>query len=1575
MALYCGLIQAVPAWHGLQQVLQPDGSTLTIQLHGDEYLNYATTADGYTIIKNAQGYYVYAKQQPDGQLSASTLVAHDADKRHADELAFLMKTRKNLKPLMSSQTQKLRAEEIRRRAATRAANMRQNGPRRAPRYDYKKFKGLVILVEYKDTPFSNGYKELITEMITQDNYKGYNDTDIGKYSGSVRDYFRDNSYGEFVPDFEIIGPYAIDSSRYSPMQTENAWAVTKAAVDAADKDVDFKDYDRDNDGVVDMIYFIFSGHSAHYTDHPKLIWPHASYIKEIHDDGQAYYVNKDNVRLGRYACSTELMGNEVCNDLEGRGTICHEFSHVLGLPDLYDVGSTEDGGLSNHPLFWSLMASGNQLNNGRTPAGYGMYERYAAGFATPQLITDLGTYQINPIGTSNVGYRMNSGVDNEFFLMEYRHPIYKWDKYLPGQGMLVYRVDSTDVAPWNENKVNADPEHNCYELIRAGGGQGATSSDPFPGAFKVTKLGNKTEPANLLSHSGIESPFELFKIAEYGSVIAFDVVEPKQGEDDNPDDPQQPDGYGMKYWFDDQKELAGQIENYNAAFSLDVSMLSDGVHALHVAPYDLSDGIYLELPAQTYYFIKQPMMKNSSKTDYIFYIDGELKGRMSSNLGDLYETNIPMQDVQEGVHLLTTMVKAPGEASTMLTNNYFLRVPTAEDLGSVRLTCRVDNGAFVTLQHGFVGDSLNYELDVKDLEPGLHRLTWQLTSNSSGLNTPAQTAFFMVDPKLSGYEYWLNDDFSTLKRVERLATNNAYEVAGELKLPSMPIRSSKFHFTMENNKPMVYAINDLTVRFFDNGGGMTDSTMQYIDVTTREAVMKATLLELNEPTTVIVPDAGKIKWFRLEAYRGDGIRLQASRPCAMQLFAPDGEEIYHVSGDAAKVIAGTNGLLTGTYYVAVHDISDTSESREITVTYYPGASILTEQPMASLADSTMVYRHAPVTLTCNTPNAVIWYSTDGTEPSLESETTHRYDGNPIRIEGKTLIRAIATCNNMLVSDEATYHYNTYKTNLRWDFSKRWQWISHNMADDMDPNELYDYVEYMQSETQEVSIINGQPVVGSMDPLTAMASYKVKSVSPAIVERKLDQIDPAITSMELHKGWNWIGYPIGHSQTLDEAFGNQAREGDIISGQLGYAIFENGQWYGTLMTLDNGRGYLLMSKSNRVLTFRDVGKTTTEPQKEPFEDREGLKVDIYAYPVTMNITAQLYVGNERQDDGFAIGAFCGDECRGVAELIDGRYYLTVYGNDEDAITLKAVKAHTLELLDISETFQLTQEAYGSRVSPLRLSTDFPTVVTVTNITREYGEQNPELAYTIDGAALRGIPQLSCEADQQSAVGEYPIVIDKGSVENMNVTYVGGTLTVTKAPLTVYVDDYSRLEGEENPIFTILYDGFKNGETPDVLIEAPTVSTDATIESPMGEYDIIVSGGKAQNYEFIYVNGKLTVTEPPSYTITYVLDGEVYTTETLKYGATIVPPVISGLEDYTIWEDVPETMPAKDITIYGKAKEIIDGIDEVKNERVKSKKYDDAIYDLSGRKINCQLSPVTYQIKKGIYIQNGHKVAVK
>lgn len=1451
-------VLAVPAWPGVTQVRQPDGSVLSICLHGDEYMHYYTTADGYTIMKSADGSFVYAEMH-DGELVATPIVAHDAGQRTDNELSWLQTVEKHLKPKMSEENARLKVIEAESRQQV-LARRRAKAARRAPRIDTEKFRGLILLVEFNDCPFSRSdYQEVIDAMVNQRNYTGYDDTPYGQYTGSVRDYFYDNSNHLFDPEFDVVGPIPVDYSQHDAHgKTGGAdlFKIIQAAVKDAELFVPFNNYDNDGDGKVDLVFFIFSGISAHYGANDKdLVWPRAGYLSNYGE------IVSNGVQIDRYACSTELYGSKENNMLEGIGTICHEFSHVLGLPDMYDVD--EKNGQSNDPSSWSLMASGNSLNNGRTPAGYSLYDRYSLGFATPQTITEKGTYQLFPVGESNTGYRLNTKVDNEFFLLEYRHPIYKWDKYLQGHGMLVFRVDSTNVTPWTNSKINDDPEHNYYELVRAGGGKGATSSDPFPGSAGVTMLGNSTEPANLLTWSGEKSPFELVKIAEYGSVIAFDVVESEQGKDPDENDEPGQSGYGLKYWFDDQKELAGRIENFNAVFGLDVSTLSDGVHALHVAVYDYDSDAYLETGAQTVYFVKEPVMSSGRRADYTYYVDSVKLGSTLEGMDDIHEVSLPMKDIEEGLHRLTTYIKTPGETQTTVISHYFMRVATAKDTGNLRMTCSIDGAVSTTLQRGFMGDSLNYELDVSGLSPGLHRLTYQLTSTSGMLNTPPTTTFFLVDPQLKSYEYWLNGDRSTLTKVSSLTATNPYELVTELKVQSMPVRSCAFHFAVEDAIPLVYAINDLTVRFTDSDGSFADSTLQYLDVNSKESITKTTLLEKDEPTTVLTPDEGKIKWFRLEAYRGDGIRLQASRPCTMHLFAPDGEEIYHVSGDAAKTIAGTNGLLTGIYYVALHDISDDSDNPEITVTYYPGASILTEKPEASLADNSEVYRGTTVSLNCATDKAVIWYTTDGSEPSLESETTHRFNGKAINIDGDMVIRSIATCNDMLVSDESIYHYFTHKTKLRWDFSKRWNWISHNMADDMPINELYDYAEYIQSEDQTLSIIRNLPAVGSMSSLTATASYKIKSKKDVVIERKLDMIDPAKAPIELHKGWNWIGYPVSHSQTLSEAFGNQARDGDVVSGQLGYAIYENGIWTGTLQTLDTGRGYLLMSKSNRVLTFRDQEDSATQPQQEPFSSGSGLKVDIYGYPTTMNVTGQLYVGGERVNaEDFAIGAFCDDECRGIAEPIDGIYYLTVYGNDDDVITLKAVKATTLEKFDVAETFNLTQEAYGSRVSPLRLNTDFPSVVTVTSVSREYGEPNPELTYTVEGSQLRGKPELKCETDTQSAVGEYDIIINKGSVENMNVTYVGGTLTVTKAPLTVSVGEYTREEYEDNPVFTILYEGFKNDETAEVLISEPVATTTATVSSPLGEYDIVVSGGEAQNYEFHYVNGKLMVVIGPN-----------------------------------------------------------------------------------------------------------------
>ena len=1290
---------AVPAWPEVTQARQPDGTTLSIRLHGDEYLHYCTTADGYTIIRNAQGFYVYAEQRDNGELTATEFVAHDVPQRTAKEQLWLQGRTKFLFPLMNKESAHMRAAEAKRRSRI-LASRRTSARNHAPGYDYNNFRGLILLVEYKDRPFSStDYADILDKMVNEENYTGYDDTPYGQYSGSVRDYFYENSNHLFTPQFDVVGPIPIDFSQYDAngKSAVDTYKLAQAAITDADLYVDFSKYDGDGDGKVDLVYFIFSGIGAHFGDNDKrLLWPHAYALSP---NGK---IECDGVEVDRYACSTELLGDEDYSIYDGIGTICHEFSHVLGLPDLYDTDSEESGGASNDPALWSLMASGSHLNYGRTPAGLGLYERWVMGFATPQQITDVGTYQISPVGISNTGYRLNSNVENEFFLMEYRHPIFKWDKYLPGHGMLVYRVDSTATSPWEENKVNADPAHNHYELIRAGGGNGATTSDPFPGSDGVTILGNSTLPGNLLAWSGETTSFELIKIAEYGSVIAFDVVQYEQGmNDDENDENPNAGAYGLKYWFDDQKELAGQIDNYNAAFGLDVSMLSEGLHALHIAVYWQGTTAYHEAGAQTYYFIKQPSKSTNRQTDYTFFVDGEQVEQMTGSIDEVLTANIPMNKLPEGLHLLTTQVRSYGETTTHVTNHYFLRVPMIREMGNYHLACQVDSGVVVTLERGFVGDSLNYELDLKDLQPGLHRLTYQLISGNLRENTPPHTAFFIVNPKIDSYEYWLNHDPTTLRKYTNLKAGSQYEVAAELAVQKMPIRSSIFKFAVEKEQPVVYAVNDLTIRFTDNRGIITDSTVQYVDVNYKEAIAQTTLLEKDEPAKVLAPQENQIKWFRLEAFRGDGILLQTDRPCDIHIYAPDGEEIYHANGDKAKVKAGTNGLQTGTYYVAVHDISDAEDSHEMTVTYYEGNSILTQQPKASLDDGATVYRQTTVTLRCTTQGAVIWYTTDGSGPSLESETTHRYDGKAIAIDGQMVIRAIATCNNMLVSDEVIYHYDTYKTDLRWDFSKRWRWISHNMVDDMDACEFYDFAEYMQSETQTLSIEEGQPIAGSMSPLTATASYKVKAGKPVIVERKLDMIDPSKAMMELHKGWNWIGYPVGHSQTLEEAFGSQAREGDVICGQLGYASFENGQWAGTLKTLDTGRGYLLKSSSSRILTFRDVEDSTTEPQAEPFSGQYGAKVDIYGYPTTMNLTAQLYVDGIRVGDGISVGAFCGDECRGVAEYIDGCYYLTVYGNNNDIITLRAVEAETSDLLDIDGTFCLTQEVYGSRVNPLRL----------------------------------------------------------------------------------------------------------------------------------------------------------------------------------------------------------------------------------------------------------------------------------
>ena len=163
------------------------------------------------------------------------------------------------------------------------------------------------------------------------------------------------------------------------------------------------------------------------------------------------------------------------------------------------------------------------------------------------------------------------------------------------------------------------------------------------------------------------------------------------------------------------------------------------------------------------------------------------------------------------------------------------------------------------------------------------------------------------------------------------------------------------------------------------------------------------------------------------------------------------------------------------------------------------------------------------------------------------------------------------------------------------------------------------------------------------------------------------------------------------------------------------------------------------------------------------------------------------------------------------------------------------------------------------------------------TREYGEENPKIEYSVYGGTLNGEPHIYTEASIDSPAKHYEIKCEPGSVTNDNVVYGTGIMKVAKAPLIITAQSYTREQGEENPVLELSYSGFKNGETEAVLTTMPTVTTTATAISEPGDYEIIVNGAEAQNYDITYVNGKLTVTVPSG--IPEVLRGEtfdVYTT---------------------------------------------------------------------------------------------------
>jgi len=502
---------AIPALPQPETMTQSDGSTITIQLHGDEFYNFTATTDGYVVVTNEKGDYVYATTVGN-DLVPSAVMAHDPAQRPATETAFLAE--QGVRQLPAAQRE--RAREMR-----RAMSKRLRAPRRADADSVMRMSVPVVLINFTDRTFSMGDPQAFyAAMYNQEGFTGYynSDSTFVECTGSLRDYFVDNSMGQFVPTFDVLPPVTVDTTA-NAMNDDDAREYFMEALAELGEMVDFAKYDTDGDSCVDAVCFLVAGYTSSYTgNNSGYLWPHMWTIPST--------FNVNGISFYKYASSCEIYGPEKSPAncyVAGIGTMTHEFCHVLGMPDLYDTdGSTS--GSSHTPLTWDVMATGSYNNSQRTPAGLSAFERLYVGSPDLLAIESIESCELPPLNESNMAYYMESPNEDEFFIFENRQ-LTKWDTYLTYHGMLAYRLDQSNDSVWAYSRVNANASRNYYEMLRAAMKPfGVSVSDPFPGSSHVPRLTPYTTPS-LTTWDGKPAAWGLHHIAESADgIITFDVV-------------------------------------------------------------------------------------------------------------------------------------------------------------------------------------------------------------------------------------------------------------------------------------------------------------------------------------------------------------------------------------------------------------------------------------------------------------------------------------------------------------------------------------------------------------------------------------------------------------------------------------------------------------------------------------------------------------------------------------------------------------------------------------------------------------------------------------------------------------------------------------------------------------------------------------------------------------------------------------------------------------------------------------------------------------------------------------------
>ena len=416
-------VMAVPAKKGLWKTITlADGTSVRAHLVGDEFGHCWLTADGqrYVAVGNT-----YQKETEEMVKSAA-----------------------------------IRRAKVHQRRVARLPRPAANGVRRAPASHLGKKKGLILLVNFKDVKFQERFDHALYENVA--NTPGY--TDSNGFKGSVSDYFKDQSGGLFELTFDVVGPVTVSkkASYYGQNDSNgddmHAEEMVMEAVKLAKSQVsDWKQYDWDNDDYVDQVMIIFAGSGEASSDDPSTIWPHEYALSygTGYDPSIKPVEVANNLYVNTYAVANEGLdmslygGSGYC--IDGIGTICHEFSHCLGLPDMYDVSYSGLFGMGR----WSLMDSGSFNLNGFVPSGYTSYDKYSIGWITPtELTTAQEVQNMRALTESNDVYIIkNAKHPDEYYLLESRQQK-GWDAGTPAKGMLILHVDY-DADIWDYNLVNS----------------------------------------------------------------------------------------------------------------------------------------------------------------------------------------------------------------------------------------------------------------------------------------------------------------------------------------------------------------------------------------------------------------------------------------------------------------------------------------------------------------------------------------------------------------------------------------------------------------------------------------------------------------------------------------------------------------------------------------------------------------------------------------------------------------------------------------------------------------------------------------------------------------------------------------------------------------------------------------------------------------------------------------------------------------------------------------------------------------------------------------------------------------